>query len=222
MSITIGLVSDNFSIVAADTRRTAGNEYADDSIKISRTNFGWMAAGGTKQFIEHFQELMRAEEVKTLYDVETVFNLVHEYISGTGCKRVDTNGFYYSLAHLQDNQLCFEVEMIDPLFGRRRIKYKNYLQVSTPENSERIQLENKYNRLVQEKPNLKRIVYLIACLIEEASEMDKRISSICDYGIVLKQPDNKVMHLKLREKAETIKKEYEEKSDLSALMEICD
>lgn len=234
MSISIGLLGENFSLVAGDDRGTNHRPfdnvpYNDGVKKVFQTPYGFAAAsGGVAGVMDIFRDNLNLYVIKTCRDIWRLFCLASrdaENIlksAGIESKHICTSRFVYSLNYLKDGVLHMNVESVDFMFHTRRLNAKNTLIVNAPKNTRRIRrLKEKYFEQAKTVKDMHEAVYLVACLIDEMAKLTKLISNNVQVGITYKLSGNEAVFLKVSENAKAIKKLYKQKQDLSEIMMFC-
>lgn len=234
MSVSIGLLGNDFSLVAGDDRGTIhkptnGAMWNDGVEKVFQTPYGFAAAsGGIVGVKNRFKEYLNKYIIKTRKDIWKLFCYASRdcecFLLSGGIRNKDvcTARFIYSLNYFQNGTLQMDIETIDFMFHTRRLNAKNTLIVNSPKDTKRIKrLEAKYFDLIRNVKDMHEAVYLAACLIDEMAKLTKLISNNVNCGITFKVNENEVVFLKVSANAKTIKKLYKEKQDLSDAMMVC-
>lgn len=236
MSVSIGLLGEGFSIVAADNRATHlepinGEKYSDNCEKMFQTKFGWVAvSGGVHASTTMFDNLLNSNEIKTRHQIYTCWlmsiketeRLAKIYFEDA-CNESNSSQAIYSLNYFKDGTLHMGVEFLDFAYKQRKLKEKNILIVNPPKSTKRIKrLIAKYVERVKNVKDINESVYHIACLVDKMAEITDRISNNVHCGISLKISDGEVLLMKVTENAKKIKQLYQEQKDLSSIMFVMD
>lgn len=221
MSVSIGLLGADFSMVCGDDRSTIpipikGVKWHDGVEKVFQTPFGFVAAsGGIIGVKEFFEKYLNMYVIKTRKDIWKLFCYAgrdcENYIESKGfhSKHICTTRFIYSLNYPQNRALSMDIYTLDYMFQTRRLKSKNTLIVNAPKDTKRIKLlKTKYFEQAKNVKDMHEAVYLVACLIDEMARLTKLISNNVNCGITFKVSENEVVFLKVTENAKTIKKMY--------------
>jgi len=236
MSVTIGLIGDSYSLIAADTRIThlSDNGYSDNSEKLIFTDFGWIANGGGVQF--------STRVLKKFLDTHRIKTRRHIYIAWLSsirdtelfaekcgdpelCKNSKAELFsshaIYSINFFKDGKPHIEVETVDFVYQRRKLQVINSLVVFPPKRTIRTKrLIAKYSDIARSITNIHEAIYVMACFLDDLSKISRWVSNTLDCGISL-QIDNEILFLRLKENTKAIKKLYKAKQDLSEIMMVC-
>ena len=231
MSVAIGLLGKDFSLVAGDdraTNRTPRNEtgWTDGEEKVFLVPFGFVAAsGGIAGVKDRFKAYLNKYVVKSRKDIWRQFCCASRdcekfLLSGDiHNKDICTSRFTYSLNYFQAGTLHMEIDTLDFMFHTRRLNAKSTLLVNSPKDTKRIKrLETKYFDLARNVTDMHEAVYLVACLIDEMAKLTKLISNNVQCGITFKVSENELVFLKVSENAKAIKKLYKQRQDLSEIM----
>jgi hypothetical protein len=234
MSVSIALLGEDFTLVAADDRATFnepinGQEWHDGERKVFQMPYGFVAAsGGIVGVKERFERYLNHCKVKTRKDIWEFFcfasrdceNLLKSF--GVHNKKICTAQFIYSLNYFKDGTLHMDIEMLDFMYHTRRLTDKNVLIVNAPKDTKRIRLlKDKYFEQAKSVMNIHEAVYLVACLVDEMAKLTKLISNNVCYGITLKLSESEVIFLQVSENAKAIKRAYKANPDLSEMMMVC-
>lgn len=234
MSITLGLLGDHFSIVAADTRTTnIFDKSQDDSMeKIFRTDFGWIACGGgVSAQTKLFQAFLQAYEVKTrkqlytawLITTRDLLRIASECKDERQYKEIDlemnSTQAICSINYFKDKKPILEIDTMDFAYGRRKLNVQNSLIVNPPKWTKRTKrLVSKYSELAKGITDVHHAVYVLACFLNDLSKISKWVSSILDCGISIAISDGEILLLHIKETTKTIIEQYRDKHDLSEMM----
>lgn len=234
MTVVLGFIDRNFSIIAADTRGLQMNSdgtktYLDDHEKLSISRFGWISGGGSHGVIAGFSYYFNTCEPKYRDDLYTYFIRAMVEMQDN-CPEIFENSqtehmflsssVMYFLNRFKDDGLHMEIEAIDVLHKRCKVKDINTLIVDPPEDSEEIKnLIAQYVETTKGENNIHTVLYKMARFVDELSKLTDKINNSISYGISLKKADDSgVFLIKMRESAETIKRLYDEQKDLKSLM----
>lgn len=237
MSITMGLLGDRFSLVAADTRVTniMNDTCSDEFEKLFQTDFGWIAnGGGVRLSTSFFKKFLDTHKIKTrrhiyiawlsaIRDTELFAErCVDPELCENAKAELNSSHAIYSINYYsRDGNPHIEVETVDFAFQRRKLKAFNSLVVFPPKRTIRTKrLIAKYTALAKDITNVHEAIYVMACFLNDLSKISKWVSDILDCGISL-QIDSEILFMRLKGNANTIKKLYKEKQDLSEIMMVC-
>lgn len=238
MSITLGLLGDHFSIVAADTRATNifDKNQNDSKEKIFCTKFGWIAnGGGVSAQTKLFQAFLQTYDVKTRKQLYTAWliterdmlRVVKECKNEKQYKEIDlemnSSNAICSINYFKNKKPVLEIDTMDYAYGRRKLNSQNSLIVNPPKWTKRTKrLVSKYSELAKGITDIHHAVYVLACLLNDLSKISKWISNILDCGISIAISDDKIILLHIRETAKAIIEQYKDKHDLFEIMTPCD
>ena len=231
MSVSIGLLGENFSLVAGDDRGTNTNlkTWNDGIRKVFQVPFGFVASsGGIAGVKNRFENRLNDCTIRTRQDIWEQFLYAsrdcENYLRSGGIedKEICTSRFIYSLNYFKDGTLHMDIDTLDFMFRTRKLNAKNILIVNAPKDTKRIRrLKEKYFDLASNVKDMHEAVYLAACLMDEMSKLTKLISNNVCCGISYKLSENEVVLLKVSENAKTIKRLYKENKDLSRIIIVC-
>lgn len=237
MSVLVSILGENYSIIATDDRATYnspcnGAKWRDGVNKLFIAPFGFVAAhGGISGVKDYFIDYLSKYQIKTRQDVWALFCYASqdckEYLQAVcheksfDIRKTSASTFVYSLNYFDDGTAYMGIEMIDFLFGIRRLKEKNTLIIRAPKNTKRIRrLKEKYSELARDVKDMHEALYIVACLIDEMSKVTKFISNNVHCGISYKLSENSVFFLGVVENAKVIKQLYKENRSLSNIMRV--
>ena len=231
MSVSMAILGENYSIVAADTRTTnfLNGNVDDDGEKIFRYKWGWVSeSGGVSAATDLFKLLLTAY----IYDTrKQIHNFWLKSIKGTieaaekcGVKGTDqemnSSNAFVSINYFSDRPVL-EIDTMDFKYGRRVLNAKNSLIINPPKQTKRIKrLIKKYSSLAT--GDVHEAIYVMACFLHGLAKTNKWVSSTLDCGISLQISDTEILLMRLRQNAELIKSVYEERGDLSEMMMVCE
>ncbi|NLB78302.1 MAG: hypothetical protein GX796_05500 [Clostridiaceae bacterium] len=228
MSVSIGLLGNDFSLVAGDDRATSADlkTWNDGISKVFQVPFGFVASsGGIAGVKNRFEDRLNNCTIRTRQDIWKHFCYASRdcenflLSGGIHDKCIATSRFVYSLNCFKDGVLNMEIETLDFMFHTRKLKTQNTLIVNAPKDTKRIRrLKEKYFEQAKTVKDMHEAVYLVACLIDEMAKLTKLISNNVCCGITYKLSDVEAVFLKVSENAKAIKKMYKEKLDLSTIM----
>lgn len=228
MSVSIGLLGNDFSLVAGDDRGTNADlkSWNDGVSKVFQTPFGFVASsGGIVGVKNRFEDRLNNCTIRTRQDVWKQFLYASRdcenflLSGGIQDKNISTSRFVYSLNYFKDGVLNMDIETLDFMFHTRKLKAQNTLIVNAPKDTKRIRrLKEKYFEQAKAVKDMREAVYLVACLIDEMAKLTSLISNNVSCGITYKLSDNEAVFLKVSANAKAIKKLYKEKQDLSEIM----
>ena len=231
MSVSIGLLGSDFSLVAGDDRGTNVDlkTWNDGVSKVFQTPFGFVASsGGIVGVKNRFEDRLNNCTIRTRQDIWKHFCYASRdcenflLSGGIQDKNICTSRFVYSLNYFKDGALNMDIETLDFMFRIRKLKARNTLIVNAPKDTKRIRrLKEKYFEQAKNVSDMHEAVYLVACLIDEMAKLTNLISKNVCCGITFKLSDNEAVFLKVSENAKAIKKLYKEKQDLSKMMMVC-
>ena len=220
MSIVIGIVKDDFCIIAADTRITYKQPYVkkfdDDSYKLYYTGFGWIGACGYAKFSYVFQDLVNKTQFTLVDDIEVIYQKAYKEVKGiSNDQSIEKSGVMYSFAYSENNYGVpdMHIEALNPILGRTGVKGKNALVIFMPPGDEIIleNIRNKYETSIETSNSIDETINLIAHLIEDVSKVNNTVSNICDFGLMVKTPNNTITLARLRQLSFDIYKAYEKR-----------
>lgn len=230
MSVSIGLLTENFSIIAADDRGTYpeprdGKKYEDGCEKIFLTKFGWVAQhGGIYLTLKFFQRFFETHEIKTRRHIYTGFLLASKETDKYAKPiRSCTTTYLYSINYFKGGVINMGIEILDFEYKHRKLKSKNVLIVQPPKETKRIKaLIERYADMVKAAQDIHQAIYLIACFMHELSKLSQLVSNNVTCGISYRLSDTEVIMMKVSENAKKIKQLYEKKQNLSEVMFVFD
>lgn len=233
MSITFGMLGENYSIVGSDSRCTdlRTDKYRDDAQKTFMFNYGWVAnCGGVTFATKLFKTYMNMNAPKTRKEIycrwllsiknthemaqkisQEIFDIVD---SATGSSQA-----FYSLNYFKNGKAHISVEGVDFAYKMRKIKSINSLVMSSPKNRKRTRkaIRNCSER-IKTTTGLYESIYQIAYCIDKISRYEKWISNTLDLGISLQISDNEILLMSIHANAKELKHIYEKTKDYSNLM----
>lgn len=231
MSVSIGLLGNDFSLVVGDDRGTIHEptdetKWNDGVSKVFQTPFGFVASsGGIIGVKNRFEDRLNSCTIRTRQDIWKQFLYASRdcenflLSGGIQDKNISTSRFVYSLNYFKDGVLNMDIETLDFMFHIRKLNEKNVLIVNAPKDTKRIKLlKAKYFEQAKNVKDMHEAVNLVACLIDEMAKLTKLISNNVCCGITFKISENEAVFLKVSENAKIIKKLYKEKQDLSEIM----
>lgn len=214
MSIVMGLVRDNFSMIVTDSRITlldkSEREYADEFSKLNFLEFGWEAGTGFGPLMSEFNNMLKSNPIQSIDQVKIRYNEAYNIIKETyPNENYKYTRLLYSCTSLENEQINFHVQTLDQFHGERLIRDKNILVTFPPNDTpEMIESEKKYKSLIENCMSIDDVIYYSACYIEEVNSFCKTVSNICDFGFSIARSDNSLMLANIRESSNVIKQAY--------------
>lgn len=232
MSVATGLLCNDFSIIAADTRLT-NIESGKQSVswdKLIQTSFGFFATtGGVRLETRFFKEFLDTHQIRKRNDIYVGFlrgvkkaqDFAMKYCP-EAAKELSSTQYIYSLNYFKEGAPHTEINVLDFAYEQRKLNQYNTLIVNPPKTTKRInRFIEKYSGLAKGVQDIHAGVYLVACLIDDISKINKWVDNNVNCGISLVLSESEILLLKVEQNAKIIKKLYKKKGDLSEIMRVC-
>lgn len=196
MSVVIGYVTDQFSILMTDTRITFGKNaefgWDDENDKlVSIPNMGWVTGVGVSDFISRFHEKLTKTKISTVRNIEDLYMKTLEnekrefaYLGN----HIDSTVITCSWLGLGDDSIrlgmfCKEYfghNLVELLNNQINILYPyDYLEDFSKIDKIQNRIKFEYNG------NFENLLELLLLIFAEISANSPGVSSICDIGIQL-------------------------------------
>lgn len=235
MSISFGMLGENYSIVGSDCRCTnlKTDAYRDDCKKTFMYNYGWTSSsGGVTLATKLFKTYINTEIPKTrkdiyelwLWSIKHSIEIAKEVNPETYNivnSQANSSEVFYSLNYFKNGQAHMSVESVDFAYGMRKIKSINSLIMSLPRNAKRTRKAiRNCSEQIQITTGLFESIYQIAYCINKISRYEKWVSNVIDFGISLQISDSEILLMSIHASAKELKSIYEKTKDYSNLMMI--
>lgn len=212
MSVVIGYVTDQFSVIMTDTRITYGKngEYGwDDNYEklASIPDMGWATGVGVCDFIERFKGGLSKSKNRTVGKIEELYAQTlekekqkHESLT----EHIDSTVITCSWAGLEGNRMKLRVGFLNnEHFGHNLVELgQNQITILYPfdylQDYRKIEDIEKRKRLHhRDEGSFERLLEHLLSIFAEISANSFGVSRICDIGIHMCS-DNDVNKLKLK------------------------
>lgn len=241
----MALLGEGYSLIATDTRayRYADDAMIEDDIKLHITPHGWVCGMGDGFYIKNFEDCMRMPQANTdeakmyYYKYSTDISLMDFPTTDEEIKEIQAKRLIDArktiLAYAFNSVTSEKVDMSIELWGeqfkneddnpRVFITEKNKIQLLYPsiETDEESEIQDKYIEQSKTAQSIHEYIYIMAGMLSELSKLNDNFNDILDVGISCDGKDGTIILLQLREKAERIIQEFEEKKNLISLMKPC-
>jgi hypothetical protein len=234
MSVVIGYVSDQFSILMTDTRITYGKnaEFGwDDNYEklVSIPRMGWVTGVGVSDFIERFNEKLSKVAFGTVRKLEEMYvNTLEKekQISECPIDHIDSTVITCSWLEYVDNRKRCKVGLLcNEHFGKNLKELVHHrINILYPfdylDNLNKVEdIERKYCHIANFDGNLEKLVGHLLLIFAEISSNSFSVSSICDIGIHIFK-NNIVMKLKIKEEIRPLIKAAQNGTLMNMLSEV--
>jgi hypothetical protein len=213
MSVVIGYVTDQFSIIMTDTRITYGKnaEYGwDDNYEklVSIPRMGWATGVGVCDFIENFNKILSRVAFGTVGKLEEIYvNTLEKEKQKNECPldHIDSTVITCSWLDKEDNRKRCKVGLFcNEHFGKNlKELVQHQINILYPfdylDDINKVEaIEKRYSKIEECDGNLEKLMEHLLLIFAEISANSFSVSSICDIGIHLLK-NNDVCKLKLKE-----------------------
>lgn len=229
MSVSIGFMGNDFSLIAADSlitnirdgSQTGGKE------KMFQTSFGFCAAsGGVELSTTFFKEYLDTHIIRSKNDIYIGFlravkktqDYAMKYYPDAD-KELSSSQYVYSSNYFKDGIPHMGINVLDFAYEQRRLNKQNTLIVNPPKPTVRIKrLMEEYSDIAKTVKDMHEAIYVVACFMDDLCKLSKWVDNNVCCGISLKISQEEILLRKITENAKVIKKLYEDKGDLSEIM----
>lgn len=198
MSIIASYVTDDFLVIATDTRvlhkESPDPDFAGDNAgKLYQTEIGWGSGSGFYELINNFFLNLTQCSIKSSEDVRLCYNHTYLHACMEYPKSIDAiNGTKVVFSYLtrEDNKSFLRIGMLGKDFFDKNTGVLSYesLFVLWPDDVKESIVEvlnSKYYKLAQGKREINEIVFIISRLFKEVSSISRTVSGICDFGVTV-------------------------------------
>ena len=211
MSIVIALSREDFSVIATDSRIVPLNPMekpVDYHSKLYSYDSLWLAGVGYGPLMTLLHSNLQSNQISEVDQIEPLFKMACDYIRQNIPleEQISFNetGMVYSLVYQNEGLLHTQINLLDQKKGSRPLPI-NHVLIYPPTDSKGISgLIDSHLFTLAKIPSLDEVIYNIALLIKEVSNSNSWVSNICDLGLLIKEQDNLILKVNVRESADTI------------------
>ncbi|WP_409275863.1 hypothetical protein V1499_09950 [Neobacillus sp. SCS-31] len=214
MTIIFGIVRDEYAILGADTRitylpETEPSYYNDNAVKLAMFNGGWVAGAGSAAFIDNFNEITSSRLIVGVDDIDRMFI---DMLNGNGHLNttnandhlLDNTQIAYLFTYANDQgHPDMHIETLHCILGRRGLSGKNKF-FSFGHSEDQVSIVNSYQSKINHEQNFVTTLKNCAAFVEDISLVNQSVSPFCDIGILIKESNEQVGFLRIREHSSTI------------------